>query len=381
MTSIICKIIDERQFKYSHAFFDIDLSKITSLSKNDLLSDKTHNRIFSAFDKIETDNIFNKDNFYIVPIFYNHAEQLETLDIWKKHASTFIEDNKRFLSLPNIRLALYDPLETSRHFVETVEELSNKIDLNFLVVTANKKLRSKSKKIKVIYNDSWINRFSPRDKIIEFKPKKLYINFNRVARHHRCLLMDNIIDNGLITKGYNTWGDTYGAFSSYKFFVNPQTKIDKQNFDVLDIENLSSVNPNYFVPIDKCIDSFLFLNTETNVESDQLFFSEKVYKPIGIGMPFMTLGNPGSLEDLRSRGFITFSEWWDESYDLDLNIKQRIKIIITNLLKLSTYAEKDLIKIRKEMQEILEHNLDLYKLLKNKNWLRENLSLYFKGLK
>jgi hypothetical protein len=105
-----------------------------------------------------------------------------------------------------------------------------------------------------------------------------------------------------------------------------------------------------------------------------------VYKPIAIGMPFMTLGNPGTLQDLRTRGFVTFSDWWDEGYDLDLDLNSRIEIIIKNLKKLSQYKSADLIRIRKEMQDILEHNLNLYTILQRKHWLSESLTLYVQGL-
>ena len=54
-----------------------------------------------------------------------------------------------------------------------------------------------------------------------------------------------------------------------------------------------------------------YLTTETHVDNNVLFISEKTYKPISIGMPFMSLGNPGTLEYLRSKGFITFSDWID----------------------------------------------------------------------
>ena len=121
--------------------------------------------------------------------------------------------------------------------------------------------------------------------------------------------------------------------------------------------------------------SFLYLSTETSVDSENMFFSEKIYKPIGIGMPFITLGNPGTLQDLRNRGFVTFSEWIDETYDNDYNINRRIQIIIENIKKFTTYNRNDLITIRKDMEPILQHNLNLYKMIRSKNILKENLQL------
>ena len=380
MTQIIYKIIDERQYKHSQALSHLNLENVVGSYEKIYVSSKNDfSMIFEAANRCESDLLMSDNNFYIVPVFYNHAERLDTLENWKFHIDKFINDNVELLSKSNVVLAIYDLFETSRHFVESVNEIAHKFSFDILAVTANKKFNSNMPNLTVVYNDTWMETFKSKESILDYRPNKLYINFNRVARHHRCVLMEKIIDNNLLSNGYNTWGDVYGAFSLYKE-KNPYTKIEKQTFDVLDIEDLSSINPNFSIPELHCTKSFLFLNTESNIESDQLFFSEKVYKPIAIGMPFMTLGNPGTLQDLRTRGFVTFSDWWDEGYDLDLDLNSRIEIIIKNLKKLSQYKSADLIRIRKEMQDILEHNLNLYTVLQRKHWLSESLTLYVQGL-
>ena len=60
--------------------------------------------------------------------------------------------------------------------------------------------------------------------------------------------------------------------------------------------------------------SFLHVVSET-VWQDKIHFTEKVFKPIVMHQPFVVLQAPGSLEYLRSYGFKTFGDFWDESYD------------------------------------------------------------------
>lgn len=378
MNKIIFKITDKRQYILSHAYKDIDLESIAKNTSKIILFNDNNNfkqKVLSAADAVEIDNNINLNNLYIFPIFYNHAEHEDSLTLWRTEVDNYLNENIELFSKSNIVIALCDPYEASIHLQTTVDNILSKFKINLVVITANKKLFIQ--KCKIIYNDTWIERFPPRSEIINYNPNKLYINLTRVARYHRCLLVESLINNNLLKIGYNSWGNTYDAFAQYKK-LNLNTKIDKQNFDVLDIKNLSEINPNYVVPELHCVNSFLFLNTETTVDRSLLFFSEKTYKPIGIGMPFITLGNPGTLQDLRNRGFLTFSEWFDESYDLDVSIENRIKIIIKNLKKYSKYNFKDLILIRNEMKDVLNYNLSLYKILRKKNYLRENLLLYMK---
>ena len=55
---------------------------------------------------------------------------------------------------------------------------------------------------------------------------------------------------------------------------------------------------------------------ETLFDDDRLHLTEKSLRPIACAQPFILAGTPGSLEYLRSYGFKTFADIWDESYDL-----------------------------------------------------------------
>jgi hypothetical protein len=76
--------------------------------------------------------------------------------------------------------------------------------------------------------------------------------------------------------------------------------------------------------------SYCNIVLETHFDADQsggAFLTEKTFKPIKHGQPFVVVGAPGSLAALRSLGYRTFDHVIDNSYDLEINNTQRwIKI-------------------------------------------------------
>jgi len=83
---------------------------------------------------------------------------------------------------------------------------------------------------------------------------------------------------------------------------------------------------------DQAADSLLYLVTETVADGRRLHLTEKTFKPIALGMPFVLVGTQGSLEYLRSYGFKTFGHLWDEGYDTIEDPHERIQAI-SRLLK------------------------------------------------
>ena len=106
---------------------------------------------------------------------------------------------------------------------------------------------------------------------------------------------------------------------------------------------------------DESAESLLYLVTETVATGRRHHLTEKTFKPIALGMPFVIVGTRGSLEYLRSYGFRTFDGIWDESYDLeqdDVRIS-RIASLLRCLDELPSEAKQDLFD---QAQEVIEHN-------------------------
>jgi hypothetical protein len=106
---------------------------------------------------------------------------------------------------------------------------------------------------------------------------------------------------------------------------------------------------------DQCAESLLYLVTETVATGRRHHLTEKTFKPIAMGMPFVIVGTRGSLEYLRSYGFRTFEGIWDESYDQaeDAVRIERIASLLRSLDELPAEAKQDLFD---QAQEVVEHN-------------------------
>jgi hypothetical protein len=106
---------------------------------------------------------------------------------------------------------------------------------------------------------------------------------------------------------------------------------------------------------DECAESLLYLVTETVATGRRHHLTEKTFKPIALGMPFVIVGTQDSLEYLRSYGFRTFEGIWDESYDSaedDVRIA-RIASLLRSLDELPPAAKQDLFD---QAQEVIDHN-------------------------
>lgn len=70
-------------------------------------------------------------------------------------------------------------------------------------------------------------------------------------------------------------------------------------------------------------------------ESTTRYFdpTEKTYKPISAGMPFVMVASQGFLYRLRKMGFCTFHPWIDESYDQEPDWKIRTEMAVAAMFK------------------------------------------------
>lgn len=91
---------------------------------------------------------------------------------------------------------------------------------------------------------------------------------------------------------------------------------------------------------------------ENSVSDNQTrFVTEKSYKPLAYHHPFVSISSPGTLQHLRSQGFETFDNLFDESYDRVTDFNRRLKIIVSNLMSINISNHYDL-----ETQTKIQHN-------------------------
>lgn len=109
---------------------------------------------------------------------------------------------------------------------------------------------------------------------------------------------------------------------------------------------------------------FVDVICETWYHGTNFYITEKFWRAVTTKTPFIIHGAQNILANLRNMGFKTFSDYWDEGYQEDpafYNIKEIKKV----LAHLSTKSVAELSEMHKSMQDILDHNYNVFQELKN----------------
>jgi len=102
--------------------------------------------------------------------------------------------------------------------------------------------------------------------------------------------------------------------------------------------------------------SLVHLVNETVFYAPKLHLTEKIFKPIVAGRPFILAAAPGNLAYLRSYGFQTFDKWIDESYDTITDPDCRLDAIANQLAQIAKLSQPALQELYAEMRPVLEFN-------------------------
>jgi hypothetical protein len=102
--------------------------------------------------------------------------------------------------------------------------------------------------------------------------------------------------------------------------------------------------------------SLAYVINETVYFGKRNHLTEKTFKPICLKMPFVMASSAGSLKYLRSYGFKTFGDFWDESYDDETDDIKRMEMIANLLKKLDAMPQDEKQKLFDSMRDIVEHN-------------------------
>lgn len=199
---------------------------------------------------------------------------------------------------------------------------------------------------------------------------KVYITYNNLMadkRLYRTNLLVDLQKRNLLDKGYTSFNtptiETIArSIETYKYLLPASHKANiLENLALLDQKHhLDSnlINGTFSAKLDiKHLQSgFVNLVTETIFYENKVHLTEKSFKPIVSKMPFILLAGSGNLAYLKEYGFKTFSDYWDESYDLIESPTQRFDAVMDVLTKLSNTSISELRSMQQDMRNILEHN-------------------------
>ena len=109
--------------------------------------------------------------------------------------------------------------------------------------------------------------------------------------------------------------------------------------------------------------------SETNDNDFEVFMTEKIWKAIIAQHVFVVHGNYLYLQKLREIGFKTFSNYFDESYDLERNAEKRIDKLVSLIKVLKSKCDdgnvvdlgnKKWQDIYLQTQSLRKHNHDTF---------------------
>jgi hypothetical protein len=154
-----------------------------------------------------------------------------------------------------------------------------------------------------------------------------------------------------------------------KYLISRFSDMGLDSNDVLIADKLLPLvldNPNFSrYPMEHSVDpvkhlydtSLINIITETYFFNNIIHITEKTYKPIAFMQPFILVAAAGSLKHIQDMGFKTFSEFWDESYDLELDHKLRFEKIMSIIKFIASWTEAQRIEFTHKIKDIVEYNV------------------------
>lgn len=367
------------------------LTSIQTLQhSNSRLKKILSNNIFKNFCKFNTNSDqFIKNKPYVV--FYEHLgeDQNFFLDFFN-HLKNIYNKTKIYVIIDDT----YEGLLTQEdiHFFETNLDVDD-----WIVVSSNYKLDHPNVNIlNYHFYDQYFDNTSVSQVNFEFNNllrSKKFLCLNRQERLHRLLTVDYLIEKNYIDHSYlscqnnelklviqdkdflkekmpsceigleDYWNNRrYGGIEELKSynFSKIQEKRLLNNLPLyLPDEDRYSLNPKNMPSADKYFkDSYWALLTERDFFRSNLYegFTEKTVKCLLYGLPFIVIGLPYTLKHLRNEGFLTFSNFIDESYDKIENDNKRFEAIKEQIDYLANLNYNDLHLLNIKMKNILEYN-------------------------
>lgn len=203
--------------------------------------------------------------------------------------------------------------------------------------------------------------FNPDEK------KYHFLSFNQYPHHHRVKIISEIYKNNIDDKFLISYNPKfYDLLGSVKYDYENQLKDLGYWDDYLLFTSLSEKKVDFdtnfkisgygFEDITPYQKSVISLISDTIFFKRQGFISEKIFKPIMYLQPFLVVGPPFYLKEIRNMGFKTFEGFIDESYDEELDDKIRLEKIIKEIIRISNVPIELLLEQLREFEDVLLYN-------------------------
>lgn len=204
------------------------------------------------------------------------------------------------------------------------------------------------------------------------RPKR-YLSFNNRPAVHRLILVGWLKREGHLNQG---WVSLLGGAASQRENFAARSERDlterfaafKDDYDIgrqlwsggglaIPLEQAgAATSPE--LPLAPFEQSYFSIVTESEMSTGGIRrFTEKSVKALLCGHPMIVLGNAFTLRDLRSMGFKTFHDYWNEDYDAVASPAERLSMALQEIDRLLTIDAASFRDMMIDLWPIVDHNI------------------------
>ena len=269
-----------------------------------------------------------------------------------------------------IKIVFSNPAEGSsplKTHCETIYQLDDLIKSNQILLIGGGDMESSwqcltydcflSKILDYRENALAINK-SEKIYITQNKPYK-FLFLNGRARNHRLRLLQRFQSNNLLDTCL--WSNLDLANGVPIQYLPIKYEVDqfRKNYNIACTTQFAkntlfgSIWGDIYLTPEPYVDTYFSLVTETVFTYPHSFRTEKIWKPVAMGHPWIAVANQGFYRDMHNLGFQTFGHVIDESFDKIENNQERIERIADVVEDL---CQQDLANLLKECYNVCKYN-------------------------
>lgn len=207
-------------------------------------------------------------------------------------------------------------------------------------------------------------------------PDKKFLCLNRRMYYHKYQIIEELFNRGLLDETRFSWVDNKSSKNLSNKKLVDYLQIDVNDFRSIQLEGdvmygsdlsnheeyLYTINPDWYYR------SKVNIITETNLNEAEIHMTEKTWKAIYLGVPFVISASKHHLKNLRNMGFKTFNSVINEVYD-EMTGDSKIKHVVDSAEELSNiYNDPSVL-------EICRFNQSLYSNIEHRRRMCDDLFL------
>ena len=224
------------------------------------------------------------------------------------------------------------------------------------------------------------------------KIRKPYICLNGAQRSHRILFLSylkeyQLLDSGILSWHFNSLSTTNNDIANNNVSKIPATPIFVTTTPFTRINDLFCIDSagqeifnrhhQFFYSswkdsvitgesnqnrwnIPAVQQAFLYVSVETVLQYPYPYLTEKTFRAILHKRPFVILGAPGSVNQMKKIGFKTFDSLWSEDYDSIKDPNERMRAVVDIVKEIGALSSDQLKDLMYSVQDVVEFNYKFY---------------------